>query len=265
MRTSFLKVVTFVAISLVVSSCGKTPQVVTGIQVQSSTIDQDVVVSLKADLNLGNMSFPAVTLPIVHPQTRSSIGSVELVPVLGGKNQIKVSVNVSAVSNIRAVQAYLPNGNAIPLIAANPTIEVALGAGAKLYLTIGANAVALGVAVPIKQFDSLGASLGGINLFPVFTIDQAIGAAGIFTGAQAGQNGFALIVDVTKYVNMQDIFVPQVAADMMIASAKRGAIQEEQATVKLNYNSQAPSKSKEDRLNNMIYNLNQKKTKLTLR
>jgi hypothetical protein len=52
---------------------------------------------------------------------------------------------------------------------------------------------------------------------------------------------------------------------MMIASAKRGAIQEEQATVILNYNSQAPSKSKEDRLNNMIYNLNQKRTKLTIR
>ena len=265
MRTSFLKVVTIVAISLVVSSCGKTPQVVTGIQVQSSTVDQDVVVSLKADLNLGNMSFPAVTLPIVHPQTRTSIGSVELVPVLGGKNQIKVSVNVSSISDIRATQAYLPNGNAIPLIANNPTIEVALGAGAKLYLTIGANAVALGVAVPIKQFDSFGASLGGINLFPMFTIDQAIGAAGVFTGAQAGQNGFAIVVDVTKYVNMQDIFVPQAAADMMIASAKSGAIQEEQATIKLNYNSQAPSKAKEDRLNSMIYNLNQKKAKLTLR
>lgn len=265
MRTSFAKVITAVMISLVVSSCGKTPQVVTGIQVQSSTVDQEVVVSLKADLNLGNMSFPAVTLPIVHPQAQMILGSVELVPVLGGSNQIKVSVNVSAISDIRAVQATLPNGNAIPLIAANPTIVVPLGAGAQLYLTIGANAVALGVAVPIKQFDSIGSSIGGVNLFPVFTIDQAIGAAGIFTSSRAGQNGFALVVDVTKYVNMQDIFVPQLAADMMIASAKHGAIQEEQATIKLNYSSQAPSKSKEDRLNNMIYNLNQKRTKLTLR
>jgi hypothetical protein len=260
MRISFLKLVTLVMLSLIVSSCGKAPQVVTGIQVQSSTVGQDVMLALKADLNLGAMSFPAVTLPIIHPRGQTPIGTVELLPVLGGKNQIKISVNVSSLADIQAVQATLPNGNAIPLIANNPTITIPLGAGAKLYLTIGANAVALGVAVPIKSFDGIGSAVGAINLFPVFTIDKVIGAAGIFTGAQAGQNGFALIADVTAYVNMQNIFVPQQAADMM----KMAMVQEEQAIIKLNYSSQAPSKSKEDKVNSMIYNLNSRKTRLQL-
>lgn len=256
-------------LTLIMSSCGKRPQVVTGIQVQSSTVGQDVMLALKADLDLGAMSFPAVTLPIIHPRGQTNLGAVELLPVLGGKNQIKVSVNVSALADIRAAIATLPNGNAVPLIAQNPTVTIPLGAGAKLYLTIGANAVALGVAVPIKSFDGIGASVGAINLFPVFTIDKVVGAAGIFTGSQAGQNGFALIADVTQYVNMQDIFVPQQAADMMImakASSFRSAVvQEEQATIKLDYREHIPSKSKENKINDMIYDLNRKKTKLQLR
>lgn len=261
MRTSFLKLITLVMLSLIVSSCGKTPQVVTGIQVQSSTVNSDIMLALKADLDLGAMSFPSVTLPILHPRNQTNIGSVELVPVLGGKNQIKISVNVSSLSDIQAVRATLPNGNSIPLIAANPTITIALGAGAKLYLTVGANAVALGVAVPIKSFDGIGSAVGAINLFPVFTLDRVIGSAGIFTGSQAGQNGFALIADVTQYVNMQDIFVPQAEADLM----KMANVQEEQAIVRLVYTSQAPSSAKEKKVNSMIYDLNQKKTKLQLR
>jgi hypothetical protein len=207
------------------------------------------------------MSFPAVTLPILHPRGQTPIGSVELLPLLGGKNQIKISVNVSSLADIHAEQAKLPNGNAIPLIANNPTITIPLGAGAQLYLTIGANAVALGVAVPIKQFDGIGSAVGGINLFPVFTIDKVVGAAGIFTSAQAGQNGFALIADVTQYVKMQDIFVPQQAADVM----RMAMVQEEQAIIKLDYSSQAPSKAKEDKINSMIYNLHKKRAKLQLR
>jgi hypothetical protein len=261
MRTSFVKAATLVVISVFVSACGNRPQVVTGVQVQSSTVNQDVILALSADLDLGAMSFPAVTLPILHPRGQTPIGSVDLLPVLGGKNQIKISVNVSSLADIQASQATLPNGNAVPLIANNPTITIPLGAGAELYLTVGANAVALGVAVPIKTFDGIGSAVGAINLFPMFNIDKVVGAAGIFTGSQAGQNGFAIIADVTQYVNMQDIFVPQAAASMM----KMAMVQEEQAIVRLDYTSQIPSRSSESKINSMMYKLNRKKAKLQLR
>jgi hypothetical protein len=245
MRTFLLNFITLVMLSLVASACGKRPQVVTGIQVQTSTVDQDVMLSLKADLDLGNMTFPSVTLPVLHPKGQTPIGSVELMPVLGGKNQIRIALNISAVSDIQASQSTLPNGQTIPLIAKNPTITISLGAGANLYLTIGANAVAIGVAVPIKQFDSIGSAVGSINFFPVFKIDKVIGAAGIFTGALAGQNGFALIADVTEYVKMQDIFVPE-------------------QSVNLAYSSQIPSAAKEEKVNAMIFDLNRKKVRLQL-
>lgn len=262
MRTLLLKVVTLVMLSLVVSACGKKPQVVTGIQVQSSIVDQDVYLAMQADLNLGNMMFPQVTLPILHPRGQTVLGSVDLAPVLGGKNQIRISVNVSALADIEATRADLPNGNAVPLIANNPTITIPLGAGAELYLTIGANAVALGAAIPIKQFDGIGSAVGGVSLFPVFMIDKVVGSAGIFTGTQAGQNGFALVADITQYVNMQDIFVPQSSDD---SSLKMAMVQEEQARIKLDYSSKAPSKSKEDKINSMIYDLHRKKARLQLR
>jgi hypothetical protein len=245
MRTFLLNFITLVMLSLVVSACGKRPQVVTGIQVQTSTLNQDVLLSLKADLNLGNMTFPAVTLPVLHPKGQTQIGSVQLMPVLGGKNQIKISLNVSAVSDLQATQSYLPNGQIVPLIANNPTITIPLGAGANIYLTLGADAVALGVAVPIKQFDGIGSAVGSINLFPVFSIDKVIGAAGIFTGSQVGQNGFALVADVTQYVKMQDIFVPEQSVDLA-------------------YSSQIPSAAKEEKVNAMIFDLNRKKVRLQL-
>lgn len=261
MRTSFVKVAALVVISVFMSACGNRPQVVTSVQVQSSTVNQDVILALKADLDLGAMSFPAVTLPILHPRGQTPIGSVDLLPILGGKNQIKISVNVSTLADIQASQATLPNGNAVPLIANNPTITIALGAGAELYLTVGANAVALGVAVPIKTFDGIGNAVGAINLFPMFNIDKVVGSAGVFTGSQAGQNGFAIIADVTQYVNLQDIFIPQPAASMM----KMAMVQEEQAIVRLDYTSQIPSKSSESKINSMMYKLNRKKTKLQLK
>lgn len=251
-------------LSVFVSACGKQPQVVTGIQVTTSNQESDVFLAFKADLDLGAMQFPSVILPIIHPESRVQIGSVELGPVLGGKNQIQVSANLSALTNLRTSIADLPNGNMVPLIAQNPTITIPLGSGAELYLTLGANAVALGVAVPIQQFDSIGGSVGNVNLFPVFMVDQVRGAAGIFTGSRAGQNGFAIIADVTNYVNMQDIFVPQFAANL-VASRSLKSTHEELEQISLDYSSQKPSSSKVNRINTMIYNLNQKKTKLRIK
>lgn len=230
---------------IVVSACGKQPQVVTGIKVSSSTENSNLMLSFQADLNLGNLMFPSVTLPVLHPRGQTPIGQVDLLPVLGGKNQIKVSLNVSAITDLQAQSAKLPNGNSIPLIASNPTIVIPLGAGAQLYITLAQNATAIGVAVPIKQFDSIGQAVGGVNLFPVFMIDQVMASAGVFTSRNAGQNGFAIVADVSNYIRMQDIYVPTVAA--------------------LSAASQAPSQAKQNTISSMIMNLNAKKVRLQLR
>jgi hypothetical protein len=242
------------------ASCGKNPEVLTGVQVQTNHIENDLWLSFQADLNLGNMTFPAVTLPVVHPKTQAQIGQVELAPVLGGKNQIKLGVNISELSDIRSQIGRLPNGNTIPLIANNPTIVVNLGAGAQLYITLAENVTAIGVAVPIRQFDTIGASVGGLNVFPVINIDRVIASAGLFTSRNAGQNGIAIVADVSQYVELQDIYVPSGSGASLMIQA-----QEAKNVIKLDYSSQQVSSSAKSKIDNMIYDLHKKKTKLKLR
>jgi hypothetical protein len=274
MKKTFSQLVTLVILSLFVTACGKGSQIVTGVKVQSSVVNQDINIGFSADLDLGNISFPAVTLPIIHPKGLGQIGEVDLLPLLGGKNQIMVKLNLSKVANLQAVMATLPNGNLIPLIANNPTIVVPLGAGAQLYITVSANVTAIGVAVPIKTFDSIGSSVGGLSLFPVFNIDKVVGSAGIFTSKNAGQNGFAIIADLSAYVKMQDIFVPQAAPAIASASMAKSlslasiaaleAAPAIQDVVKLDMNEQKPSASKEKRLNSMLYDMHLARKRLQL-
>lgn len=248
MKFIMARLTVLVFISIIASACGNRPAVVTGIQVQSQVVEEEMFLSLSSDINLGAMSFPAVELPILHPKTKQAIGSVSLLALLGGKNQIKIKLNISELTNLNASGARLPNGNSIPLIGENKTIAIVLGKGAQLYVTLSEEAVAVGVAVPFSAFDGIGNSVGSVNFFPTFVIDKVIGAAGIFTSATKGQNGFALVADVSQYVKMQDIYIPSTIPTELA----------------LNYNEQIPSSSKESKINNAIYSLNNKKTKLTL-
>lgn len=263
MKNFFAKLAALVILSVFSVSCGQTSGgVLSGVNVSTATQNNEVVLSLSANLNLGAMSFAAITLPIIDPKGQGQIGSVELVPGIGGQNMIKINVNMSQLVGVNTAQAVLPNGNAIPLIANNQTIAVNLGNGARLYLTIGDNVAAIGVAVPISAFDSIGAQLPGLNFFPVVAFDNVIATAGIFTGAKAGQNGIALVADVSQIINLNSILAPATSSKSLLAMQAE-EVQED--AIKLNYNSVKPSAAKEKKLNELLYQLNQKKTVLRIR
>ncbi len=248
--------VTTVTLSLLVSCGSQGPQVLKDIKVESSTVNDDLMVAISAEMNLGAMSFPAATIPIIHPHGQTPIGQVELVPVLGGKNLLKISVNVSELSGLNTGSVQLPNGNMVPLIANNQAVSVRLPGGAQLYLALGNRVAALGVAIPIAPFDAIGANLPGLNLFPVLNVgNNIIATAGIFTG-RAGQNGIALIADVS-----QAVFPQQDDASSMMGLM---AMQAEEDEVRLDYESHAPSAREKRALDLAIYRLNQKKTRLDL-
>lgn len=245
-------------LSIFAVSCGNAPSnVLSGVKVTTSTQNNDVWMSFSANLNLGAMSFASISLPILHPRGQTQIGQLELTSELGGSNVIKVSINMSEVTDINTTTAVLPNGSIIPLIANNQTIAINIGNGAKVYLTLSEKVTAIGVAVPISAFDSIGASLPGLNVFPLIATDGVVGTAGIFTGAQAGQSGIAVIADVSAMVNMNSL-IPSVSTFAMQA-------EEVQDDVKLDYSSKAVSSSKKSSLDNMLYKLNQKKAVLRMR
>ncbi|MGE3610024.1 MAG: hypothetical protein AB7I27_10595 [Bacteriovoracaceae bacterium] len=245
MKTLSLKFLTLVMMISIVSACGKRPNIVSGMKVTATTVDSSVMLSVLADINLGSMSFPYATLPVFHPKTGAQLGTVELLNSMG-KNQLKLNFNVSELADVRAELATLPNGNTVPLIGTAPTIVIPLSNKAELYLAISDTVTAIGVAIPIKNFDNIGRSVGGLNFFPTFVMDKAIGAAGIFTSQTAGQNGFAFVADVSAYMPKSQSLA--VSGD----------------DVSLNYNQQIPSQSQESKINSMIYQLNQNQTKLQL-
>lgn len=260
MKKSFTLLVTLVTLSLFAISCGgNAPQVLTDIKVTTTNVNEDVMVAISAEMNLGSMTFPSASIPILHPQGQTPIGMVELVPVLGGKNLLKISVNVSELSGLNTGNVQLPNGNLVPLIANNPSVSVRLPGGAQLYLTLGANVTAIGVALPIAPFDAIGQRLPGLNFFPVVNIGEVVAAAGIFTG-RPGQNGIAVIADISKIVN---------GLNKNDSSSKSMSIMAMSADdindgIKLDYRSQIPSASQQKALNGMILKMNQQKTRLNL-
>lgn len=244
--------------SLFVVSCGSsTSNVLTGIKVESKVINNDAWLSFAADVNLGAMSFASISVPVLHPRGQTPIGQLELISGLAGLNQLKISVNVSELADVQTSQVVLPNGNMIPLIANNQTIAVNIGNGASVYLTISEKVAAIGVAIPISAFDSIGRNLPGLNFFPIVNSGDVIATAGIFTGLNPGHNGIAVVADVSKVISLGSIF----------GAPAKMALQAEEAqdAVKLDYRSQTGTKAQKEALDQMIYNLHKKKAVLRMR
>ena len=259
MKNFLVRSVTLVMLSLFAISCGNAPSnVLTGVKVQTESRNDDLWMSFAADLNLGAMQFASISVPVLHPRGQTPVGHLELISGLNGVNQLKISVNISELADVNTTQATLPNGNMIPLIANNQVIAVNIGNGARVYLALSENVTAIGVAVPISAFDSIGQSLPGLNFFPIVNTGDVIGTAGIFTGAQPGQSGIAVVADVSKVVNMGKL-LPGTSAMMAIQA------EEAQDSLKLDYRSHTVSRSKKSQLDRMIYKLNKRRTILRMR
>jgi hypothetical protein len=258
MKKIFIRSITLVMLSLFVVACGKSPSnVLDGVKVSTETRGQDIWMSFAADLNLGAMSFASISVPVLHPRGQTPIGQLDLMSGLGGTNQIKISVNVSELADINPTMAQLPNGNMIPLIANNQVVSINIGNGAQVYLALSETVTAIGVAVPISAFDELGQSLPGLNFFPIVNNNNVTGTAGIFTGSKKGQNGIAVVADVSRVVNIGQMLLGQ---SMIAMQAQEAA-----STLKLDYRSHSGTSKQKDKLDDMLYKLHQKKTVLRMR
>lgn len=252
--------ITTLMLIALVSCGGSSSNVLNSIQVSTQQVNNDTMLSFSANLNLGAMSFASISLPIIDPKGNGQIGSLELTNGLAGQSQIKINIDLTAIAGISAAQAVLPNGNAIPLIANNPTIAIKISGGARLYLTVGQGVLAVGVAVPISAFDQIGQTLPGLNFFPVVQQGNVVATAGVFTGAMPGQNGIAVVADLSKVINLGNIM----PSSQLMASAAAKSLSAPDG-IQLNYNSHAPAKAKENALKAALASLNAKKAVLKMR
>lgn len=258
---------------LTFASCGKqSHQFMKDIHVQSYYQDSDIYLSVDAQMDFGAMSLPAISLPVNHPRTGENLGELELGVVAGGKNFIKLSFNLSAVTSLQASMAQLPNGASLPLIYTNQVVEIPIGgsAGIRLYLSFVDGAQAIGIAVPIKPFDVVGQSVGTTSLFPIFNIQNVVGSAGLFTSKTAGQNGFGVFVDLTNVLS--DIIKRDIAAttahqevSARMSKSVMSISSYSMASGELNYSPMNVTSSQKKKIDKELYNLHRRKTKLKLK
>jgi len=257
-----IRLVSVFSLSLFLVSCGGQKPMVKDVRVSTEYVDNDVYLSVGANLSIGNVMLPSTSLPIYMPKSWKEIGSISMTSAIGGQNYLKIDVNVSAIAHLQASQASLPNGAVLPLIANNKVITIPVGKGAELYLTIADGVAAIGAAIPFKTFDAMGAKVGTSSLFPVFNIENVLGAAGIYTSKQAGKNGFGLFVDLSSVLDPID-FVDIGVADAS-RSLKSARVMQAQSTASLNANSIKPSSRKERRLNKELLRMHRRRARLRL-
>ncbi len=194
-------------------SCGSSSSMVSDVKVSTaSNEDGDILVSLTADLNIGNVQIPAASLPIILPKDGREVGTVSITADALGQNVLVIDINLSDAANLELAAVRLPNGSIIPLIADNAVLEIPLGK-AKVLLSLAEGSQALGVVLPISALDKVGAKVGTAVLAPAFSKDGVMGAAGVYTSKTAGQNGFVLVADISS--KMGGISIPNANVNKM--------------------------------------------------
>lgn len=247
-RNNFsVKAILILSLTFILASCGSQKPMVSDIEVSPQYVDNDVYVSLNAQLSLGNVTLPQAGFPIIMPKTYEEIGMITMQTTGVGKNLLHVEINLSAIAHIEAREARLPNGSILPLIGESKTIEIPVKDKLSVYVSFGEGMAALGVAIPFKTLDGVGKKVGTTNLFPVFNIKNVFGAAGLYTSKEAGKNGFGLFADLTQVID------PIMFVDLGVADK-----------LKLNYSSVVPSYKKEKTINREMYKLHSRRKKLRI-
>ncbi len=247
--------------TLVMSGCGKSGglKLVKNIQLKTYEMNGDAYAEMIATLDTGNIMLPALDLPIQNPKNPGvSIGHVSIKPVLGGGSDLGLAVNITQASKGTAgTGGTLPNGTSLPVggLGGATVIGLTIGnTGSKVYLALGPQTAVLGVAVVIKEFDSIGKNVGGINIFPSFKVGNNItGVAGIFTSATPSQSGIAVFADASS-------ILPGAAATASVLAVRGGYPAQRAYFVDV-----MPSKKKEQRVYGDLFKMHQKRTRLNIR
>lgn len=235
---------------------------VTDISVHPFYDESDVHVSVSAELSLGNVMLPSVSIPIPMPGSGEEIGSVQMQSGLGGQSTLNLDVNLSKVAKIQANYVTLPNGNLLPLIGNNKVIVIPIKNAVNLYLTLGDGVAAVGVDIPFKTLDSVGSGIGSVSLFPTFNIKGIIGAAGLYFSKEAGKNGFGLFADISSVLEQAMFLDLKSQKDQSMDMSFAKSFGED--NVRLNYASISPSKGTKKKIDDALYKLHKKRKTLQL-
>jgi len=188
--------ITMMAVGLM--GCGDSG-VISKISVSTFTDEgSDAWVDMSADLNLGRLSFPALSIPITNPNNPASVlGQVSLQRSSSATNSLHLQLNLTEVSHERlSLNNRLPNGHLIPVGGVDNVFGIRAGSRSTVYVGTSGSKVMLGVALVIPELRSIGSILPGVDLFLDLPKGSKVsGVGGIFTSSQADQNGLGIFFE----------------------------------------------------------------------
>lgn len=156
---------------------------------------------VKAEIDSANMIFPTAYLQVVDPKNPNiELGTVHLQSDFNGKNLLVVNADISGFKLGSYIgESKLPNGNPLPVAGLSNVFALNVkDSKTRLYVGEYQDQVVLGVAVAMKEFDGLAASIPNSNLFFAFPQESGVsGIAGFFTGSQSSTSGIALFAKTT--------------------------------------------------------------------
>lgn len=204
----------FLASSLLFTGCkgGSSTQspLVKGVELTTTLEDDsDVYLNLSAVFQLGKLTITGDRLEIKNPYD-SSIKYGELIfdPIEGqeGYNRVGVKLNLSDVAHVEGGMPTLPNGEDLPIGSTtehSQMYELSIPQiNSKIYIGLGKDMTILGFAIAIKEFDIIGDSINGANVFLGFNIKGVQGNAGLFTGTGHMESGLGFFVDLSSVVTI---------------------------------------------------------------
>jgi hypothetical protein len=197
----FVKLVNIACLVVFISACGKDGGIFNSVKVTSEEENGQLWISAESEVNVGNLQFAAMTIPIMNPKNPSeTLGRVTLQRSIDSKNMLLIDANLTALSKSQLqTNCNLPSGQPVPISGMALGCVPFGGANSRLYIGAQNNTIVLGAAVAISAFDNIGRYVPGVNLFWDIPSSNGVSAiGGAFTGPQAGQNGLALFMKVTQ-------------------------------------------------------------------
>ena len=246
---------------LALAACdGKGLSYIKDAKISTYTQGTDQYVSLSTTVDAVQIIMPVAQVPIMDPKDSSKmIGFVQVTPNLSAGTELRVDMDMTAISQFKhqSWDGTLPNGLPVPVGGFDPSksFAIPLTQGSKAYINLDmANKKALiGAALGLKEFKT-GVTAG---LFLPFSFDKEVkvsGLAGIFTGPQQYQSGFAVFADVSSVFDLIHGLSQQVSVASVSAKA---------TSAKVPYSFKSASKNS-NAIYDMLYRVNANKTRVNL-
>lgn len=246
---------------------------VNNIQVKSYTLGSDQWLQMDTVLNTNGFQMSSINVPITDPRDHSvTYGNVSVASSLCNTKPCAYTVNLSVALNVtqaslsHTLDAYLPNGTAVPIggIDASKIISLPIATTAfsnsRIYFAFDTvtGVGMVGAALTFSALDPVGHYVPGLNYFQPFQINNVSLSAGLFVGSETNTTGIGLFVDISNLMKPQGSLLAR-AMDSLGSKSSAST-----PSGHLTFKTLTPSKSKLKKLGLQLNNLSKRGAVLKL-